>query len=194
MRFNDGFGDTINWDLIPQFAISAVDIIPAPTRSSAEHPRGALAVRTKRGFRQPGLELGVSGGSWGAGPSRVNTEDRGARSTGSSASTSSTRNGWRDESSSELRQAFAKVGYRTAQTDVELSYTFANNSLVGNGLAPESTLAKDRSAVYTFPDETRNLMNLVNLREVSGSRTRCCCRATCSTATTGAIRHTATPR
>src|SRR5262249_10432170 len=31
-------------------------------------------------------------------------------------------------------------------------------------LAPESTLATDRSAVYTFPDQTKNIMHLVNLR------------------------------
>src|SRR5262245_22822487 len=28
MRFNDGFGETINWDLVPQSAIAAIDIIP----------------------------------------------------------------------------------------------------------------------------------------------------------------------
>jgi len=165
MRFNDGFGDTINWDLIPQFAISAVDIIPGSNPLFGLNTLGgALAVRTKRGFDNPGLELGVSGGSWGRWA--IEGEYGGSRGPfdwflGFNVLNE---NGWRDESSSELRQAFAKVGYRTAQTDVELSYTFANNSLVGNGLAPESTLAKDRSAVYTFPDETRNLMNLVNLR------------------------------
>ena len=165
MRFNDGFGDTINWDLIPQFAISVVDIIPGSNPLFGLNTLGgALAVRTKRGFDNPGLELGVSGGSWGRWA--VEGEYGGSRGpfdwfVGFNVLNES---GWRDESPSELRQAFAKVGYRTSQTDVELSYTFANNSLVGNGLAPESTLAEDRSAVYTFPDETRNLMNLVNLR------------------------------
>ena len=28
MRFNDGFGETINWDLIPQSAIAGIDVIP----------------------------------------------------------------------------------------------------------------------------------------------------------------------
>jgi hypothetical protein len=28
MRFNDGFGDTVTWDLIPQAAIADVDLIP----------------------------------------------------------------------------------------------------------------------------------------------------------------------
>ena len=34
MRFNDGFGDTINWDLIPQFALAGWTSFPGPTRSS----------------------------------------------------------------------------------------------------------------------------------------------------------------
>jgi iron complex outermembrane recepter protein len=165
MRFNDGFGDTINWDLIPQFAISSVDIIPGSNPLFGLNTLGgAFSVRTKRGFDNPGFELGVSGGSWGRWA--VEGEYGGSRGpfdwfVGFNVLNE---NGWRDESASQLRQAFAKVGYRTAQTDVELSYMFANNQLVGNGLAPESLLAIDRGAVHTFPDETRNLMNLVNLR------------------------------
>jgi len=165
MRFNDGFGDTINWDLIPQFAISTVDIIPGSNPLFGLNTLGgALSVRTKRGFDNPGVALGVSGGSWGRWA--IEGEYGGSRGPfdwflGFNVLNES---GWRDESPSQLRQAFAKVGYRTAHTDVELSYTFAKNQLVGNGLVPETTLAKDRRAVYTFPDETRNLMNLVNLR------------------------------
>src|SRR5262245_15398746 len=59
---------------------------------------------------------------------------------------------------------FAKFGYKTSQTDLELDYIYANNKLNGNALAPESLLAVDRSAVFTFPDQTHNIMNLVNLR------------------------------
>ena len=28
MRFNNGFGDTINWDLIPESAIAGITVIP----------------------------------------------------------------------------------------------------------------------------------------------------------------------
>jgi len=76
-------------------------------------------------------------------------------------------NGWREHSPSDLYQLFAKVGYKTDRTDVELSFAYANTDLTGNGLAPEGLLARDRRAVYTFPDETKNLMCLGNLR---GSR------------------------
>jgi hypothetical protein len=59
---------------------------------------------------------------------------------------------------------FAKVGWETERSHIELNYIYAHNDLVGNGLVPESTLARDRRAVHTFPDQTKNEMHLVNLR------------------------------
>ncbi len=165
MRFNDGFGDTINWDLIPQFALSGVDIIPGSNPLFGLNTLGgALSMRTKRGFDFPGVELGASGGSWGRwGVQGEYGGFKGPFDWFLGFNTLS-ENGWRDESPTDLRQLFAKVGYRTSQTDVELGYIFADNTLTGNGLVPERTLAVDRSAVYTFPDQTKNVMHLVNLR------------------------------
>jgi iron complex outermembrane recepter protein len=168
MRFNDGFGDTINWDLIPHFALAGIDIIPGSNPLFGLNTLGgALSMRTKRGFDFPGLEFGASGGSWGRWG--VAGEYGGSRGPfdGYLGFNVLSEEGWRDESPTDLRQLFAKVGYRTSQTDLELSYMYANNALTGNGLVPESTLAVDRSAVYTFPDKTKNLMHLGNLR---GSR------------------------
>jgi len=165
MRFNDGFGDTINWDLIPQLALAGVDVIPGSNPLFGLNTLGgALSMRTKRGFDFPGVEIGASGGSWGRWD--VQGEYGGSHGPfdwflGFNVLSES---GWRDESPTDLRQLFAKVGYRTSQTDLELSYIFADNKLTGNGMVPESTLAVDRSAVYTFPDQTKNVMHLVNLR------------------------------
>src|SRR5262249_20638174 len=72
--------------------------------------------------------------------------------------------GWREHSPTDLRQLFLKGGYRTDRTDVEVSYTYANNDLTGNGLTPDTLLAQDRRAVDSFPDQTRNLMHLMILR------------------------------
>lgn len=165
MRFNDGFGDTINWDLIPTFALSAVDVIPGSNPLFGLNTLGgALSMRTKRGFDFPGFELAASGGSWG----RWTVESTYGGSRGPFdwflGFNGLGESGWRDESPTDVRQLFAKAGYRTSQTDLELSYIYANNKLTGNGLVPESTLATDRSAVYTFPDQTKNIMHLVNLR------------------------------
>ena len=168
MRFNDGFGETINWDLIPQSAIAGIDVIPGSNPTFGLNTLGgALAVHTKRGFDFPGAKLEASGGSFGRWA--VNGEYGGFRGPFDWYLTFNVlrEDGWREHSPSDLGQLFAKGGYKTDRTDVEVSYTFADNDLTGNGLAPESLLARDRRAVYTFPDETRNLMHLVNLR---GSR------------------------
>ncbi len=168
MRFNDGFGDTINWDLILQSAIADIDIIPGSNPIFGLNTLGgALAVHTKRGFDFPGVKLEASGGSFGRWA--VNGEYGGFRGPFDWFLTFNVlrEDGWRDFSPSDLNQLFAKVGYKTDSTDVELSFAYANNALTGNGLAPESLLAIDRRAVYTFPDETKNLMYLGNLR---GSR------------------------
>ncbi len=66
MRFNDGFGETINWDLIPQSAIAGIDVIPGSNPIFGLNTLGgALAVHTKRGFDHPGVKLEASGGSFG---------------------------------------------------------------------------------------------------------------------------------
>ena len=168
MRFNDGFGETINWDLIPQSAISGVDIIPGSNPIFGLNTLGgALAVHTKRGLDFPGVKLEAFGGSFGRWA--VNGEYGGFRGPFDWYLTFNALNesGWREHSPSDLYQLFAKAGYKTDRTDVEVSFAYANNDLTGNGLAPESLLARDRRAMYTFPDETRNLMYLGNLR---GSR------------------------
>ena len=165
MRFNDGFGETINWDLIPQSAIAGIDIIPGSNPIFGLNTLGgALAVHTKRGFDFPGAKLEAWGGSFGRWA--VNGEYGGSRGPFDWYLNFNVLNddGWREQSPSDLNQVFAKVGYKTSRTDLEGSYTFADNSLTGNGLAPESLLARDRRAVYTFPDQTENVMHLVNLR------------------------------
>ncbi|HKW94570.1 MAG TPA: TonB-dependent receptor [Methylomirabilota bacterium] len=165
MRFNDGFGDTLNWDLIPRSAISGIDVIPGSNPLFGLNTLGgALVVHTKRGFDNPGASLDVSGGSFGRWD--VNAEYGGFHGPFDWFLTFNAldENGWRQRSPSELRQLFGKVGYKTDRTDLELSYAYADNDLTGNGPAPESLLARHRRAVYTFPDETENRMHLVNLR------------------------------
>ena len=168
MRFNDGFGDTVSWDLIPKLAISGIDVIPGSNPIFGLNTLGgALAIRTKNGRDFPGTSLGVSGGSFG----RWNLEVEHGGSRGPFdwylAFNALDEDGWRDRSPSELRQLFAKVGGEVAGTTIGLTYVYINNDLVGNGLVPEGTLARDRSAVHTFPDQTRNQMHLGSLH---GSR------------------------
>ncbi|MBA3494248.1 MAG: Plug domain-containing protein [Gammaproteobacteria bacterium] len=61
VRINEGFGDTVNWDLIPQSAISSVDLIPGSNPLFGLNTLGgAIALRTKSGFAYQGMEVEAS--------------------------------------------------------------------------------------------------------------------------------------
>ncbi|VUZ84549.1 TonB-dependent siderophore receptor [Candidatus Methylomirabilis lanthanidiphila] len=168
MRFNDGFGETVNWDLIPQSAIAEIDLIPGSNPVFGLNTLGgALNIRTKRGFDFQGTEIEASGGSFGRWA--VEAEHGVARGPFDLYLTFNAldEHGWREHSPSDLRQLFSRIGYKTDRTDLNLNYIWADNDLIGNGFVPTSTLKRDRDAVHTFPDLTENRMHLLNLR---GSR------------------------
>jgi outer membrane cobalamin receptor len=161
LRFNDSFGETVSWDLIPRRAIAEVDVIPGSNPIFGLNTiGGALAVHTKTGREFGGTMLGAAGGSFGRW--NVEAEHGGIRGPLDwyLAFNAMNEDGWRERSPSELRQLYANAGWEARGTRLSVSYIYANNELVGNGLVPEGTLARDRSAVHTFPDETRNRMHL----------------------------------
>ena len=165
MRFNDGFGETVSWDLIPRRAIAGIDVVPGSNPIFGLNTLGgALAVHTKTGREFPGTMLGASGGSFGRWD--VEAEHGGLRGPFDwyVAFNATNEDGWRDRSPSELRQLFTSVGLEARGSRLGLNYVYADTDLVGNGLVPESTLARHRDAVHTFPDRTRNRMHLAHLR------------------------------
>ena len=136
MRFNDGFGETINWDLIPQSAIAGVDIIPGSNPIFGLNTLGgALVVHTKRGFDSPASSSRRPEGPSGGGPSTGSTAGFRGPFDWYLTFNALNEDGWREQSPSSLYQLFTKVGYRTERTDVEGSFAYANNDLTGNGLA-----------------------------------------------------------
>ena len=65
VRLNEPFGDVVYWDLIPQNAISAINLIPGSNPVYGLNTLGgALSLRTKTGAEYPNTNLEVYGGSW----------------------------------------------------------------------------------------------------------------------------------
>ena len=65
-------------------------------------------------------------------------------------------NGWRDDSPSDVRQVFGKLGWKDQRNDITFTTSYANNSLTGNGLQEQRFLERDYASVYTKPDITDN--------------------------------------
>src|SRR6202008_326074 len=123
---------------------------------------GALSVHTKSGHDNPGTELEAYSGSFGRRYFEAQTGGAFGSFDYFLAGDYFDENGWRDFSPSRLYQGFGKAGWQTDKTDIDLSYTYADTRLYGNGAVPASMLAYRREASYT-PDFTENLLTFLNL-------------------------------
>jgi len=163
VRVNESFGDTVNWDLIPQSAIAGVSLISGSNPVFGLNTLGgALSIQTKNGHDDPGTELEAYGGSFGRRSFQLQTGGFRGPFDYFATGTYFHETGWRDISTSQIYQLFTKAGYRTATTDLHLSYTYADTDLFGNGAIPQSMYDYRKEQSYT-PDITQNLLNFVNL-------------------------------
>ena len=166
VRVNESFGDVVNWDLIPESAIANVSLTPGSNPLYGLNTLGgALSVQTKSGAQYPGTRLSAYGGSFGRYDAQFETggEHKGFDYflTGNWFD----EDGWRPYSPSHVRQLFGKVGWEDERNDVDLSYTWADTNLTGNGLTPLDMMASlGRDAVFTVPDNTRNHLNFINAK------------------------------
>jgi len=168
VRVNEGFGDTVNWDGIPQSALSGITLIPGSNPVFGLNTLGgALSLTTKDGLTFDKTELTAYTGSWGR--DVLQLEHGGYVEQGEGiidwyiSANSAEEDGWREASSSDVEQLFAKLGIESDTGRYDISLLNTNNDLFGNGVAPESLLAQDREAVFTFPDQSENSLNFVNL-------------------------------
>jgi hypothetical protein len=156
VRQNQPFGDVVSWDLIPKNAISEITLMPGSDPLFGLNTLGgALSAQTKDGINNSGLEGTAIYGS--SGRKAVQAEYGGGKATGFNwflAANAFHESGWRFDSPSDVRQAFARLGWRTDKTDLAFTTTYAYNTLIGNGLQDYRLLARNYSSVYSIPDST----------------------------------------
>ena len=155
-RFNQPFGDTVNWDLIPDIAVDRIEVAGPNPAFGLNALGGAITVKLKDGFTYHGAQLELSGGSFGRIQGSAQYGVQSGNTAAYVAGTALNEDGWRDHSPSQLRQIYGDVGYRGDKAEVHVNLTGATNILTGNGPAPVELLAVSRSAVFTYPDTTRN--------------------------------------
>jgi len=167
VRVNEPFGDAVNWDLIPVNAIAGMNLIPGSNPVFGLNTLGgSLSVVTKNGRTHQGGSIETSSGSWG----RKNhmAEFGGVSESGSIdyfiSGNYFDEDGWRDYSPTEVRQAFGKLGWEDESSRLELSYTGADNDMIGNGLIQKEFMDDfGRESINTRPDQTKNSLSFFNL-------------------------------
>ncbi|WP_332878396.1 TonB-dependent receptor [Massilia sp. S19_KUP03_FR1] len=164
VRMNQPFGDVVSWDLIPRAAISSIELMPGSNPLFGLNTLGgALSVHTKDGRHDAGSAVQATVGSKRR--HAVEFEHGGFNESGWDWYVTGNRfkeDGWRDDSPSDVRQLFGKLGWQNRATTLALSLSHADNTLTGNGLQEQSFLARERASVYTKPDITDNRASMLN--------------------------------
>jgi outer membrane receptor protein involved in Fe transport len=164
VRVNEPFGDVVNWDLIPQNAISTITLIPGSNPVFGLNTLGAaLSVNTKSGFQYPGASVSLSGGSWGRKAAEVEYGTHSDKTDLFLAGNFLDEDGWRDHSPSRIKTVFGKVGWERDDADVDISLMLADNKLEGTQALPLGWLDTPKQA-YTWPDRNENQVAFLNAR------------------------------
>jgi outer membrane receptor protein involved in Fe transport len=164
VRFNQAFGDTVNWDLIPEAAIDRINIEGSNPVYGLNALGGAIAVQLKNGFTWQGSDLTISGGSFGTVGSTFQYGRHDDSTSTYVAGSVQHQNGWRDQQSSDLYNFFGDVGWRGDAGELHLNIVAANSTLNGPGTVPVQLLAADPSAQFTGPNQIINKYLLASLQ------------------------------
>ena len=159
VRVNEPFGDVTLWDKIPNFAIGGMQLVPGSNPMYGLNTLGgAIAIQTKSGRQAQGVGIEAEYGSWNR--QRALVEYGGVSKDGSMdfyiGHQTTKEDGWRQFSPSRLNQTFAKTGWQSESTKLDLSYIGTDNKLIGNGFTPDHLLTGDRDQIHTRPDYTNN--------------------------------------
>ncbi|MGD0316655.1 MAG: TonB-dependent receptor [Xanthobacteraceae bacterium] len=156
VRINEVFGDIVNWDFIPQNAISRMTLVPSNPIYGLNAIGGALSFEMKNGFTYHGVEGEVSGGSYGRIGSSVQAGGQVGNLSGYIAADAIDDAGWRDYSASSLRRVYVDLGARGDQTEFHVTFTGADNNFGAAAATPVQMLEQNWSSVYTLPQTTQN--------------------------------------
>ena len=164
VRINEAFGDTVNWDLIPDAATGRVELSGSNPVFGLNAIGGALSLTMKNGFTDPGLRMQWLAGSFG----RLSLSGEYGIRVGNVAAYIAAEGlneaGWRDHSPSRIRRLYADLGFRGERAELHLSVTAGHNVLTGNGPAPRELLSQSRRAIFTWPDRTSNDLVMLSAR------------------------------
>ena len=162
VRINEAFGDTVNWELIPENAIDRTAIIAGNPIFGLNALGGAVTVTMKNGFTWQGFEADVRAGSF----DRAQEEIQYGKQIGDYsvyvAATQINDGGWRVDGASQITNFYGDVGYKANGFESHLQLTAGDSQLGAAAFTPLQELQNSWNSVYTVPQTTENKMAMVN--------------------------------
>ena len=165
VRLNEAFGDTVNWDAIPQTAIARMDVWSSNPVFGLNALGGSVNLIMKNGFTWQGTEVSAQGGSYGhgMGTAQVGFADGDLSFYG--AVEAVTDGGWRQHSPSDLVRLYADAGWRTGNSELHLVASGSVSGLGVVGPTPVELIQRASNATYTWPQTTHNLIGSLALND-----------------------------
>jgi outer membrane receptor protein involved in Fe transport len=155
-RFNDAFGDTVNWDLIPPVAIGSVALEAANPVYGLNALGGSLSVRLKNGFDVQTSTVTAYGGSYGRASTILEFGEQFGDFALYAAADATHDNGFRQTNASDLYRLYTDLGWRGGGGELHLGITAAHTELGNPGATPEQALNANINNIFTAPNVVDN--------------------------------------
>ncbi len=155
-RFNQPFGDTVNWDLIPDIAISKINVEGSNPLFGLNALGGSFNIALKDGFSYEGGQADLSGGAFGTVQGDIEYGVQSGNQALYVAGSVIHQDGWRDLQSTDIQNLFADYGLKRDGVEMHFDLTAANSVINGPGTAPVELLAADSRAQFTAPNGISN--------------------------------------
>ena len=163
-RINEGFGDTLQWELVPEVAVNNIDLMSSNPVFGLNALGGSLALTTKKGIDFISTNnSSISNFEVGGFDSASVTLELGTGTENSGlyiAMESAYDGGWRDNSAGDVQRLFINYGILNDNYDVDVTLINADTALNGNGVTPTELLKIRRESLFTWPDHTANKLYL----------------------------------
>ncbi len=156
IRFNQPFGDTVNWDLIPNIAIGHLTAEGADPLFGLNALGGSFNITLKDGFTTHGGQADLSGGAFGTVQGDIQYGVQSGNQALYVAGSVIHQDGWRDLQSTDIENLFADYGLKRDGAEMHFDLTAANSVINGPGTAPVELLAADSRAQFTAPNGISN--------------------------------------
>ena len=157
VRVNEVFGDTVNWDLIPEEAMSRMSLLSGANPVFGRNTLGgAILIQTKNGFSDPGTQAEAYAGSFGRSEATVQSGANNGMWGYYLLVNHFEEQGWRDYSPSRTSDVFGTLSWRGARAEADLHVSHAESTLTGNGAQSLVLLERAPHSVFSAPDRTQN--------------------------------------
>jgi iron complex outermembrane recepter protein len=171
VRLNEPLGDTVNWDMLPESAVSSMDLLSGANPVFGLNALGgALSVTMKNGFNFEETQIEVYTGSWNR--TAAHFESGGIFSNTNAGEwgyylnvSQFDEDGWRALSTSEATNLYSSLSWRNGiGSALDIIYQRGKSELIGNGSLPVGLAAIQRDSIFTAPDITENDLNQFNIK------------------------------